>query len=82
MTRKEELKKLARDIKFESKMFADEFGHSNKEPLRYYLWMCELAKWLVNNQNTGVHFDIAQSDETLEYQLISNINYINKYGNS
>ena len=56
MTRKEELKKLARDIKFESKIFADEFGHSSKEPLRYYLWMCELQKWLRDVHN--IHIDI------------------------
>lgn len=32
---KEYLKKLARTAGFQSVMFADEFKHSNREPLRY-----------------------------------------------
>ena len=43
---KQQLKKLARDVKFQSVMFADEFGHSTREDLRYYLWMVELHLWL------------------------------------
>ena len=46
---KEEVKRMANRLKFQSVMFADEFGHSNKEDLRYQLWLIELIKWLCDN---------------------------------
>ena len=49
LEQKEVLKRLARDIKFQSVMFSDEFGYSNREPLRYYLWLRELELWLYVN---------------------------------
>ena len=46
-TNKELLKKMAREINFQSALFADEFKFSNKEDLRFYLWMCELNRFLI-----------------------------------
>ena len=45
--RKKVLLELAHNIKFESKLFHKEFQFSNREPLRYYLWLRELELWLV-----------------------------------
>lgn len=40
-----ELVKLAKSKGFEG-IFEKEWTHNSKEPIRYYLWMCELQKWL------------------------------------
>lgn len=45
---KSEVKRLAAKLKFQSVMFADEFEFSNREDLRYQLWMVELTKWLMD----------------------------------
>lgn len=47
--KKEKLKKLASAAGFQSVIFADEFKYSNREPLRYKLWMFELHQWLKDN---------------------------------
>ena len=69
---KQQLKKLARDVKFQSVMFADEFGHSTREDLRYYLWMVELHLWLSERLpyclSFSVHMPIYHS--SLESYLI------------
>lgn len=52
---KSKIKKLAKNVKFVSVMFADEFGFSNREPLRYYLWKCELIKWIKENHKIQVY---------------------------
>ena len=46
LKQKEHLKELASDIGFESVMFANEFVNSNREELRYKLWLWELTLWL------------------------------------
>lgn len=46
---KEYLKKIAKTSGFQSVIFADEFKYSNREPLRYQLWMFELHQWLKDN---------------------------------
>ena len=43
---KASLKQLASKLGFQSVMFADEFQYSNREDLRYLLWMVELTKWI------------------------------------
>lgn len=69
MTNKEQLKQLARDIKFESVIFADEFKFSKKEDLRYYLWLCELNKWL--GDNFGIYStEINLNTDWIELRLI------------
>lgn len=75
MTNKEQLKQLARDIKFESVMFADEFKYSKKEDLRYFLWMCELFLWLKNNDCTGDVYNVVMDTELTEQHLIHIIKY-------
>ena len=71
---KQQLKKLAKDVKFQSVMFADEFGHSTREDLRYYLWMVELHQWLYDSLR--YHIPICKS--TLETDLIE---YLTKLKN-
>lgn len=63
MTNKEKIKQLANKIGFESKMFADEFKFSNKEDLRYYLWLHELNKWV---------FDKTYFDCTFNHNVYNN----------
>ena len=67
------LKALAREIKFESVMFADVFGYSTREPLRYYLWMCELNKWLYDTIGFTCIDNLSYDYEHLESMLINNI---------
>lgn len=71
LKQKEQLKKLTREIGFESLMFADEFGYSKKEDLRYYLWMHELNKWI--NNETGLDCVLSHS---IAYNQLILINYI------
>ncbi len=59
---KQQLKKLAKDAKFQSVMFADEFGHSTREDLRYYLWMVELHQWLYLRYHIPVCHAALESD--------------------
>jgi hypothetical protein len=70
------LKALAREIKFESVMFADVFGHSTREPLRYYLWMCELNRWLSDKKCLSA-FTLLNTvtDESLQSTLIAIIKH-------
>lgn len=67
MTNKEQLKQLARDIKFESVMFADEFKHSKKEELRYTLWLSELQLWIKNNYKIIASIDVDCYNEPIVY---------------
>ena len=72
------LKALAREIKFESVMFADVFGYSTREPLRYYLWMRELELWLFNTHKikpVGKRTTISYSTELLQQQLKQTIEF-------
>lgn len=62
---------LAKEIKFESKIFPNEFLHNSKEPLRYKLWQCELLIWL---NSKGFLCNIPVNLDSLEYDLINNIN--------
>ena len=50
LERKKVLIQLSKDVGFESRMFPLEFKHNTKESLRYFLWQCELQKWLVENR--------------------------------
>jgi hypothetical protein len=67
------LKALAREIKFESVMFADVFGYSTREPLRYYLWMCELNLWLKEKTKSPVYTTFSVDTEKNQKYLISKI---------
>jgi hypothetical protein len=73
LKQKETLKTLARDIKFQSVMFSDEFGYSNRESLRYYLWMCELNLWLFTTLNFSCIGDDSYNDVKLQTILIHSI---------
>lgn len=44
-----ELVKLAKSKGFEG-IFEKEWTYNSKEPIRYYFWMCELQKWLLNRK--------------------------------
>lgn len=50
-----ELIKLAKEKDFLG-YFPKEWEHHTKEPLRYYFWMCELQKWLI--EKCGVFLGI------------------------
>ena len=52
--RKKKIKELANKLGFKSNMFADEFKHSHRESLRYYLWICELQKWLIEKHKIRI----------------------------
>lgn len=53
---KETLIKLAKEAGFHSEILSDEeWKHSNKEKLRYYMWMCELKQWVADNYKTEVN---------------------------
>lgn len=58
---KDKLKSLAKKCEFKSEIFADEFQHSNKEELRYYLWRCELIRWLLSKYGFFISYGIYQS---------------------
>ena len=82
---KEEVKRLANKLGFQSILFADEFGHSSKEDLRYLLWMIELIQWLANKYKeieiiAGV-LTIVKHPERLSDSLLWELTALNKkYG--
>ena len=81
LERKNKLIQLSKDIKFESKMFPLEFKHNSKEELRYYLWMCELMKWLMENyfvdgESVNINPDSLEYDITEVIEYIINLNLI------
>ncbi len=54
---KQELIALAKDKLFHSEFLYNEpYKYSSKEELRWYFWMCELQKWLINKHN--IHIQI------------------------
>lgn len=66
MSNKETLIKLAQDKGFKSQIFTDtEWLYSSKEDLRYYLWMCELYKWLSENFITGLQVSNSHIEDNL-----------------
>lgn len=72
--------KLAKKIGFVSKIFADEFKHSNKESLRYYLWLCELMKWATETYNLGdVSINIGETK--LEDDALITLTFLNSLHN-
>ncbi len=77
MSKKDEQKKsliqLVREIGFQSVMFAEMFGYSNREPLRYYLWLCELNKWLYDTIGFSCVDNLSYDYQHLESMLINNI---------
>jgi hypothetical protein len=79
MSPKETLIKLSNDIKFESVMFPKVFQYSNREPLRYYLWMIELTKWLYEIYNYH-NFVITTNIKSEEFErlLIHGIEFLIK----
>ena len=63
---KQELILLATKKGFTSKMFSDtEWKHSDREDIRYYLWMCELYKWLSDNFLTEKFFSNSEMESNL-----------------
>lgn len=79
------LLRLAKDIGFESVMFPVEFKFSSREPLRYYLWMFELHKWLFDvklddiSEHTHInHFKYNIAPNMIEYQLITTLKILLK----
>ena len=66
MSNKETLIKLAQDKGFKSQIFTDtEWLYSSKEDLRYYLWMCELYKWLADNYTIGLNLNNSEMEANL-----------------
>lgn len=59
--------KLANNINFQSKLFAIEFKNSNKENLRYYLWLRELELFLSDKFGNNLNFN----KQELEQKLIN-----------
>jgi hypothetical protein len=46
---------LAKKLGFESKFFSDQpWKFSEREPMRYQLWLEELKQWLINNYDLYV----------------------------
>ena len=70
---KDTLKRLAKEIGFESVMFADIFGFSKKEDTRYYLWMCELNLWLKEKTESPVYGTFSVNSEKNQEYIISKI---------
>ncbi len=63
---KQELILLATKKGFTSKMFSDtEWKHSDREDIRYYLWMCELYKWIDENSNIGLTLNNSEMEHNL-----------------
>jgi hypothetical protein len=80
LERKKVLLGLARDIGFESKMFALEFKNNTKEPLRYYLWMRELELWLTGKYPIYFKYNYTLSEpEQLELLLIQRFETVNAW---
>ena len=75
--RKKVLLELAREIKFESALLPLEFKFSAREPLRYYLWMCELEKWLRDNHKfSSFTLLYTFTPESIESTLIGVITHL------
>jgi hypothetical protein len=71
--RKKILIQLSKDIEFESKIFPLEFKFNSKEPLRFYLWMCEMVKWLYDIHGIRMHTTKVRNvvtNEELQEELI------------
>lgn len=63
---KQELILLATKKGFTSKMFSDtEWKHSDREDIRYYLWMCELYKWIADNYIIGLKLSNSEMEGDL-----------------
>lgn len=79
---KNELIQLAAEKDFKSQFFHPEpLKYSDKEPTRYYLWMCELQKWLRDIHNIHVRplgMDINETNK-LEYVYGILVKDINRY---
>ena len=76
---KKELIKLARHYGFSSKLLhQNAFEHSEKEKIRYYLWMCELQKWFKDRNGiiVEIQFDEEDYEEALEELLIDSFELI------
>ena len=73
-------KALAREIKFESVMFADEFKHSTREPLRFILWLWELTLWLNEKVNNESFKGITIYEDDVVNYLITNIEHYQNIG--
>ena len=53
---KEQLILKANKLGFISKFFSSvPYKYSNKEDLRYYLWLCELSQWLQNEHQITIY---------------------------
>lgn len=80
MTKQEELIQLAlsKEIGFESEMMYNHpLAYSVKEETRYYLWLCELTKYLCKKYNCTILID-ANEISSLEEDLIKHMKRILK----
>lgn len=75
---KDKLIQLARKIQFESVMFAEEFKHSKKEDLRYYLWQHELNLFII--KQTKIPFVLDTDVKSNERRLINAITFMIENG--
>lgn len=80
ITNKQNIIKLANNINFQSKLFAIEFKNSNKENIRYYLWLRELELFLYDNFGLDDKFgnNLNFNNQELEQKLINIMVGINK----
>jgi len=60
-----ELIKLAKENDFEGYL-KNEWAHNTKEPLRYYFWLCDLQKWLMEKHNIFIRTGYGWHPLTIE----------------
>lgn len=66
---KTELIQLAKEKEFKSDLLSSEpMKYSHKEDTRYYLWMCELQRWLRNVHN--IHISVEAYVDQEEFNLM------------
>ena len=65
MTTKETLISLAKEKNFQSELLSTEpWKYSLREETRYYLWMCELQRWLMSTHGFYVMLDWWKEDNS------------------